>query len=59
MNDLFPILGSLYNCKVYVVAQLVEALRYRPEGSGFDWNFLWTILLTALWPWDQFSLEQK
>jgi hypothetical protein len=29
----------------YVVAQLVEALRYKPEGCGFDsrwchWNFL-------------------
>jgi len=28
----------------YVVAQLVEALRYKPEGRGFDslwchWNF--------------------
>jgi hypothetical protein len=24
------------------VAQLVEALRYKPEGRGFDWNFLLT-----------------
>ena len=23
----------------HVVAQLVEALRYKPEGRGFDWNF--------------------
>jgi hypothetical protein len=31
----------------YAVAQLVEALRYKPEGRGFDsqwcyWNFLLT-----------------
>jgi hypothetical protein len=31
----------------YVVAQLVEALCYKPKGPGFDfrrchWNFLWT-----------------
>jgi hypothetical protein len=30
-----------------LVAQLLEALRYRSEGRGFDsrwchWNFLWT-----------------
>jgi hypothetical protein len=23
----------------YAVAKLVEALRYKPEGRGFDWNF--------------------
>ena len=23
------------------MAQLVEALRYKPEGCGFDWNFYW------------------
>jgi hypothetical protein len=23
----------------HVVAQLVEALRYKPEGREFDWNF--------------------
>jgi hypothetical protein len=33
--------------RVYVVAHLVEALRYRPEGHGFEtkwgkWNFLLT-----------------
>ena len=31
----------------HAVAQLVEALRYKPEGRGFDsrwshWNFSWT-----------------
>jgi hypothetical protein len=36
---------------------MFEALRYKPEGRGFDsrwchWNFsLTVILLTALWPW--------
>jgi hypothetical protein len=31
----------------HLVAQLVEALRYKPEGSGFDspW-FHWNISLT-------------
>jgi hypothetical protein len=23
----------------YTVAPLVEALRYKPEGRGFDWDF--------------------
>jgi len=25
--------------KGYAVAQLFEALRYKPEGRGFDWKF--------------------
>jgi len=39
------------------VAQLVDALRYKPEGRGFDsrWNrwefFIELILPTVLWPW--------
>jgi hypothetical protein len=33
-----------YRVRGYVVAQLVEAMRYKPEGRGFDsrlchWNF--------------------
>jgi hypothetical protein len=31
----------------YAVAQLVEALRYKPEGRGFDFRLcLWNFLLT-------------
>jgi hypothetical protein len=36
------------------VAQLVEALRYKPEGRGFDGVieiFIGIILPAALWPW--------
>jgi len=39
----------------HVVAQLIEALRYKPEGRGFDsrwcyWNFIDIIIPAALWP---------
>jgi hypothetical protein len=38
------IAGSIELLKRHAVAQLVEALRYKPEGRGFDsqwchWNF--------------------
>jgi hypothetical protein len=37
---------------VYAVAQLVKALRYKPEGRGFELEFFNdTILLVALWTW--------
>jgi hypothetical protein len=46
----------------HVVAHLVEALRYKPEGRGFDsrwchWNFSWHIIFQAtLWPCGRISL---
>jgi len=38
--------------------RLIEALRYRPEGLGFDslwcqWNFSMTISRAALWAWNR------
>jgi hypothetical protein len=39
--------GTLCKVTVILVAQLVEALRYKPEGRGFDSQFRPTVVLVS------------
>ena len=49
--------ASLHLFQIRTVAQLVEVLRYKPEGRGFDSKFFIDInLLAAIWLWARFSL---
>jgi len=45
------------NVTIYIwghaVVQLVQALRYKPEGRGFDSR--WCVRVAALWPWGRLS----
>jgi hypothetical protein len=57
LRDLIP--GVIFNDLYFTqwgqaVAQLVEALRCKPEGGGFDslWGHCVDIIVpAALWPW--------
>jgi len=41
------LLNNLYSLLAHVLAQLVEALRYNPEGRGMDCRwYLWNFSLT-------------
>jgi hypothetical protein len=40
-----------YMYNMYAVAQLVEALCYKPEGRGFDSRWCHWMLPAALLPW--------
>jgi hypothetical protein len=44
--------GAQPHYKRYAVAQLVEALRYKPEGRGFDyrWGHLDFSFISCVWP---------
>ena len=44
---------------VHAVAQLVEALLYKPEGRGFVSRWCHSNVSLTLWPWCRLSLWQK
>jgi len=52
---------TLYGLLGHAVAQLVEALRYKPEGRGVNsMEFFVTVILPAAqWPWGLLCNWQK
>jgi len=50
-------LSCVLYCAGRAVVQLVESLRYKPQGRGFD--FGWVIGMATLWPWLSRRLYQK
>jgi hypothetical protein len=56
--QLLPLTGVVsFHYPLNPAAQLVEALRYKLEGCGFDYRFfIYIILPAALWLWDLLSL---
>ena len=54
--DILTLKGGTETSMGHAVAQLVEALRYKPKGRGFDsrwynWSFFIDIIIpAALWP---------
>ena len=49
-SDGGPLYCATQQSRGHAVAQLVEALSYKPEGLGFD-SRCDIILPAALWPW--------
>ena len=52
---------AILNRVMLLVAHMVEALRYKPEGRGLGslwghWNFSLTIFSAKLWSWGRLRL---